>query len=126
MTIEELYTEVGGSYGSVKKALLSDRIIEKYVLRFREITCFSELSTQIAARQQEGSFRAVHALKGICQNIGFLNLQRSASELTELLRPENGLHPTMEQMDKLFAQVKEDYTQALAVVERYAAEKQSA
>jgi len=126
MTIQELYTQVGGSYPSVKAALLSDKIIEKYVLRFREVTCFAELSEKIASRQQESSFRAVHALKGICQNIGFLNLQRSASELTELLRPENALHPTAEQMDKLFAQVQADYRLTLAAVEKYAAEKQSA
>lgn len=121
MTIQELYTEVGGNYTNVKTALLSDRIIEKYVLRFREVTCFAELTTQIATHHQEASFRAVHALKGICQNIGFVNLQRSASELTELLRPENALHPTVEQMDRLFAQVKTDYDATLAAVEKYAA-----
>ena len=55
--------------------------------------CFSDLKTALSRRDTEAAFRAAHTLKGVAQNLGFSDLQRTASELTEALR---GAKPLMQ------------------------------
>jgi len=119
MNISELYTRVGGNYNDIKNALGSERIVQKYVLRFSDATCFQELSLQLEEGRLKEAFQSAHALKGICQNIGFATLRKSASELTELLRPENNLHPTPEQARLLFVTVQQDYQSTIACVQEF-------
>ena len=121
MKIEELYQRVGGDYRLIKAALSSERIIKKYVLKFKDATCFAELKAHLEAGKMQEAFGSAHALKGICQNIGFASLQQSVAELTELLRPGNAPVIDTEAAKRLFAQVEKDYGLTLAAVLDYEA-----
>lgn len=116
MDIKELYGIAGGSYDEIKEIMLSDRLINKYVLKFKDLPLMDELDKNLRSKDYKTAFRTVHSLKGACQNIGFKGLQMSAVALTELLRPvgENEDNAELyyideERLEKLYTNIKEDY-----------------
>ena len=88
MTIEECYQRLGGDYAALKTRLPSDSLIKRFITKFLDDSSFSQLCRAIQEGQREEAFRAAHTLKGVCANLGFDQLGASASEMTELLRPE--------------------------------------
>ena len=104
MTLQECYDAMGSDYGDVLSRLRSERLVQKFVLKFLDDPSFDLLCNSIEAGQWEDAFRASHTLKGVCQNLGFTKLGQSSSELTEALRgghaPQDG---------SLLEQVKADY-----------------
>lgn len=57
------------------------------------------------SKNYDEAFRAVHTIKGICQNLGFKRLQKSNSEMSDALR--HGWTPEADALTPVF---KEDYT----------------
>ena len=57
------------------------------------------------SKNYDEAFRAVHTIKGICQNFGFKRLQKSSSEMSDALR--HGWTPEADALTPVF---KEDYT----------------
>ena len=57
------------------------------------------------SKNYDEAFRAVHTIKGICQNLGFKCLQKSSSEMSDALR--HGWTPEADALTPVF---KEDYT----------------
>ena len=104
MTIKECYAALGGSYDDVIGRLRSDRLVQKFVLKFLDDGSYDLLCQSYETGNWEDAFRASHTIKGMCQNLGFTRLGDSSHELTEALR--GGKHPGA---DELLARVKEDY-----------------
>lgn len=86
MTIEECYTQLQGNYPEAKNRLMTDTLIERFILKFPDDPCMATLRDRIAARDTAGAFRAVHTLKGVAANLAFTQLYHDASNLTEQLR----------------------------------------
>ena len=105
MTIKECYDATGSDYNDVLNRLGSEALVKKFALKFLNDPSFNELTSQLEAHNVEGAFRASHTLKGVCLNLGFTGLHSISSELTEILR--GGELP---QDDKLYVQLKEQYT----------------
>lgn len=57
------------------------------------------------SKNYDEAFRAVHTIKGICQNLEFKRLQKSSSEMSDALR--HGWTPEADALTPVF---KEDYT----------------
>ena len=110
MTVEELYQTMGGSYDSARRVLPSDRLIEKFILRFLEDGSCQKLLDAYAAGDPAGMFEGAHALKGVCANLGLDSLSAKASEIAEEFRPGNTprLDPQAlaQRMDDLKAQAE--------------------
>ncbi len=87
MNLKKLYEALNGDYDDVKKRLLSESFVERLTLKFLSEDSFETLSSAMQKGDVETAFRAVHTLKGVAQNLGFTALGRSASALTEALRP---------------------------------------
>ena len=47
---------------------------------------YSNLEDALADGNVENAFRAAHTLKGVCLNLGFDNLYKVSSDITEILR----------------------------------------
>lgn len=114
MTIQECYERLGGSYREAKGRLMSDRLVEKFMLKFPQDKAMSELETALTTEDYEMAFRAAHTLKGVAANLAFSALQVSASELTEALRrsktaPDEGL----------VRNVREDYAKTIDALACY-------
>ena len=86
MTLKECYTAMGGDYEDVLGRLRSERLVQKFVLKFLDDGCFDTLCRSLESGAQEEAFRAAHTIKGMCQNLSFTELEKSSSLMTEALR----------------------------------------
>lgn len=64
------------------------------------------------------AFLGAHTLKGVCQNLSFMNLSKSADALTELLRGYNEEQIDEETCKSLWQQVSKDYSEVIDAVRR--------
>ena len=90
MNLEKLYKEIHGDYAEAKARLMSDRLVEKFVLKFLTDPSMQQLRDAIASGDHDVAFRAVHTLKGVAANLSFTELWNAASALTEQLRHSDG------------------------------------
>ena len=86
MNLEEFYAVTGGNYADTKRRLMSDALIKKFVLKYREDPTCAALDAAIKAQDWEAAFRGAHTLKGLAQNLGFDRLFETSFALTEALR----------------------------------------
>ena len=117
MTIEECYQRLGGDYAALKTRLPSDSLIKRFIAKFLDDSSYSELCRALKEGQREEAFRAAHTLKGVCANLGFDQLGASASEMTELLRPEVSGIP--EEAVFMMNAVRRDYEMTVGAIRTY-------
>lgn len=118
MTLKEVYEIVGGDYSDVIKRLVSEEFATRFVLKFSADGSFALLTDAMKNRNAENAFRAAHTLKGVAQNLGFGNLGKSASALTEVLRNRTFLGA-----DDLYEKVKADYSALISAINAFASER---
>jgi len=118
MTIQELYAAVHGNYDEAKTRLMSDRLIEKFALKFPADPTMKALMTAVDANDIPAAFAAAHTLKGVSANLAFTELATCASDLTEQLRPR-----TEPADDLLYEKVLEAYTMTVAGINEYIQQK---
>ena len=104
MSLTECYEALGGNYEDVLGRLRSERLIQKFVLKFLDDGNYELLLDSMEGGRWEEAFRAAHTIKGMCQNLSFTRLEGSSSALTEALRAND-----TEKGKTLLPQVKEDY-----------------
>lgn len=86
MTLEMCYAAMGGDYANVLSRLPSEKLVQKYVLRFLEDDTCQTLRRTLESGDLPEAFRAAHSLKGICQSLSFTQLEPAVCALTEALR----------------------------------------
>ena len=67
MTLESFYNTIGGDYKKTVERLYNETLLRKFVMKYRNDGTFAQL-------------------KGLALNLGFNQLNKSASALTEHLR----------------------------------------
>lgn len=116
MNLKQTYETLNGDYDDVLTRLISESFVERLVLKFLSEDSFALLTSAMQSGDAETAFRAAHTLKGVAQNLGFTALGKSASELTEALRPR-----TFDGTDELYRQVGIDYDLTVSALKAYAA-----
>lgn len=111
MTLQECYAALGGDYDEVVSRLRSERLIQKFVLKFLDDGSFDLLTASVASQNREDAFRAAHTIKGMCQNLSFTALGESSHDLTEALRNSYGAD-----VPALFDRVKADYDRTAGAI----------
>jgi len=114
MTLEECYASLHGDYASAKKRLMTDRLVEKFILKFPADPTMQQLREAVAVNLIAESFRAAHTLKGVAANLSFDELQKFASELTEQLRPQTAAADPV-----LLQRVEESYRLVVDTISAY-------
>ena len=122
MTIEECYHRLGGDYGQVLLRLPSGNLVRKFVIKFLDDGSFAEICRAMEQGDRETAFRGAHSLKGVCANLGFEQLRGSASDLTELLRPQSEEIPAGAW--ELLERVRADYQLTVDSIRAYLASEQ--
>ena len=117
MTIVECYQQLGGNLENVNTRLPSDSLIKRFIIKFLDDSSYSELCDALQKGQRDEAFRAAHTLKGVCANLGFDQLENSASALTELLRPKDIGIP--EEAVSMMKDVKHDYEMTVGAIRAY-------
>lgn len=118
MTLQECYAAMGGNYEDAIGRLRSEKLVQKFVLKFLSDESFQLLNDSVAAGNYEEAFRAAHTIKGVCQNLSFERLQDSSSRLTDALRGGNW----DEQTAALLEAVREDYQVTAGAIRALAAQ----
>ena len=123
MTVQELYESIGGSYDSAKRILQMDKLIGKFVTKFLDDGSCQRLLDAAAAGDEKGIFEGAHAMKGVCANLGLVDLSAAAGAIAEEFRP--GYARTMDQvqLDQCIADLKEKYDRTIDGIRRFAAEQ---
>lgn len=116
MTLQECYAALGGDYDEVLGRLRSERMIQKFVLRFLEDKSYDLLCASMESGNYEEAFRAAHTIKGVCQNLGLTRLLNSSSQLSEALR-----HGYTPEADGLAEQVGRDYQDTVGAIRAFQA-----
>ena len=121
MTTKECYEKIGSNYESVLGRFGSEALVKRFALKFLKDPSYAELSEALEVRDAERAFRAAHTLKGVCLNLGFDRLYRSAGQLTELLRLETDSIPAG--AAPLLDTVKADYQLTVDTIRAFLAEE---
>ncbi len=114
MKIEDVYAMIESDYSAVAARLRSEKLIEKFVLKFLNDPSYDALCGALSEDKAEEAFRAAHTLKGVAQNLGFEKLYASSAKLTEMLR--GGIAP---EAHDFLQQVKEDYQRTIDAIHCY-------
>lgn len=116
MTLQECYTALEGDYAGVRSRLPTEKMVQKFVLKFANDKSYDLLLRSMETEDYAEAFRAAHTIKGVCQNLDFTKLYNSSSELSEALR--DGFTPGA---PALLEQVKADYRQTMEAIRAYEA-----
>lgn len=116
MTLKECYAAMGGDYDEVMGRLRSEKLVQKFVLKFLNDGSYQLLLDSLAAGDRDEAFRAAHTIKGVCANLAFNTLLASSEELTEALREGKPPQPGEEE---LAARVKADYERTRQAIQAY-------
>lgn len=116
MTLKECYAALGGDYDEVMGRLRSERLVQKFVLKFLNDGSYQLLLDSLAAGDREEAFRAAHTIKGVCANLAFNELLESSEGLTEALRDGKPAQPGEEE---LLTRVKADYDRAYQAISAF-------
>ena len=115
MTLQECYAAMGGNYDEVIGRLRSERLVQKFVLKFLDDGSFDLLCRSMEGADYEEAFRAAHTIKGVCSNLAFNELLDSGSQLTEALRGGN----CGPEVERLYEQVKADYARTVQAIRAF-------
>ncbi len=115
MTLQQCYQALDGNYDDVIGRLRSERLVQKFVLKFTDDGSYDLLLRSIQEGNAQEAFRAAHTIKGMCQNLSFTALGKSSAALTEALRGGS-----LDGCQQYLPQVKADYERTVASIAEYA------
>ena len=116
MTLKECYAALGGDYDEAMGRLRSERLVQKFVLKFLDDGSYQLLQDSLAAGDRNEAFRAAHTIKGVCANLAFSTLLASSEKLTEALRDGKPPQPGEEE---LIQQVNENYQDTIRAIRAF-------
>lgn len=118
MNLKECYIKFGGDFDGVMGRLRREQLVEKFLFKFLDDKSFGMFETAMSNQNYDEALRAVHTLKGICQNLSFTELFESSSQITNALR-ENDYSKAADMASRL----SDDYHQIIHAVEEYRSAK---
>ena len=124
MTLQEVYTQIGGNYEHALQIMKKDRMIQKYLLKLTGSGVFEALKAAGESMDPTALFESGHALKGVSANLGLDTLSQAASEVTEEFRPGNPRQHSDAEVKAMLARVEELYTRTAAGIRQFEAEQQ--
>ena len=119
MTLEELYTLIGGNYEQAKQIMNSDRLIDRYVRKLKNSGVEKMLSAAGETMDPDQLFESAHAMKGVCANLGLEELAAQADAITEEFRPGNNRKLTDEEVKVKLLSIAELFEKTLNGIQQY-------
>ena len=114
VNLKDCYIKFGGDFDEVLGRLRREQTVQKFVYKFLDDKSFSLFESSIGSKDYEDALRAVHTLKGICQNLSFTRLFESSSLVTNALK-ENDWNKAVDMMPKL----SKDYYETINVIKDF-------
>ena len=114
MNLKDCYLKFGGDFDEVLGRLRREQTVRKFVYKFLDDKSFSLFEASMVKKDYSEALRAVHTLKGICQNLSFTKLFESSSLVTNALK-ENDWNKAVDMMPKL----SKDYYETINVIKDF-------
>lgn len=114
MNLKDCYNAFGGNFDEVLGRLRREPTIQKFTFKFLEDKSFQLLKESLDSGNDEEALRAVHTLKGICQNLSFTRLYEYSSQMNEDLKAGNH-----EKAVHIMPQLSENYFQIVNTLKEY-------
>ena len=122
MTLRELYTEIGGDYDRAIKVLRIEKLVDKHIRKLPANPVFGDLAEAGKAMDGERIFECAHAIKGVCANLGLVDLADAAEELCEEFRSGNPRKMTDAEVGVKLAETQRLFDKAAKGIRSYASE----
>lgn len=114
MTIEECYNSIGSNYEEVLGRFAGNKmLVEKFARKFIDDPSYQMLSGCMEKKDYQEAFRAAHTLKGVCANLGFTELFKVSSDMTEELR---GGDPDVAKLPEMFEKITAEYKKTVDAI----------
>ena len=114
MNLRDCYIKLGGDYDEVLGRLRRVQPVQKFVYKFLDDKSYRLFDLSMGSKDYAEALRAVHTLKGICQNLAFTRLFESSSLVTNQLKENNWKKAAV-----MMPQLSEDYDQTVNAIEEY-------
>ena len=116
MTIKECYDAIGSDYEEVLGRFAGNKmLVGKFARKFIDDPSYQMLADSMEKQDYEEAFRAAHTLKGVCANLGFIQLFKVSSEVTEELR---GGNPRVEKLPGMFDAISAEYRKTVDAIRK--------
>ena len=112
MNLKDCYIKFGGDFDEVLGRLRREQTIQKFVYKFLDDKSFLLFEASMRNKDYAEALRAVHTLKGICQNLSFTRLFESSSLVTNALK-EDDWNNALDMMPQL----SKDYHEIINAIE---------
>ncbi len=89
MNLQDCYEKLGGDYENVLKRFRREKMIEKFCFKFLEDPSYGIYLERMDEQDGEEALRAIHSLKGVCQNLAFNRLYAVCEAIVADLRQED-------------------------------------
>lgn len=114
MTIEQCYSAIESNYEEVLGRFAGNKmLVEKFARKFLDDPSYQTLVETMDKADYEEAFRAAHTLKGVCANLGFTQLFKVSSDLTEELR---GGNPDAAKLPEMLEKVSSEYRKTVDAI----------
>jgi len=119
MTINELYSAIGGDLPDVTRRFGGETRVKKFICRFPNDPTYAEFETAWAAKDEATIFSTTHTLKGVFATFSLTEMRTIASYLTEQYRPENKMtHDPAVEQEKV-ERLSELYHSTIELINRF-------
>ncbi len=122
MTLRELYDGIGGSYDQAISVLRIEKLIDKHIRKIPENAVFAALNAAGETLDGTAVFESAHAIKGVCLNLGLVNIAAVASELSEEFRPGKERRMTDREVREKIAEIEKMRKRAAELIAVYSAQ----
>ena len=119
MTLQELYQEIGGDYDEAIKVLRMDKLVDKHIRKLPNNGVVDGLLAAGESMDPTELFEKAHAMKGVCANLGLVNLSNAASEITEEYRPGNPRKLSDDEVKAKMESIRAMYEKTVDGIRRY-------
>mgnify|MGYP001133218677 CR=1 FL=1 len=114
MDLRDCYNSFGGDFDEALGRLRREQTVRKFVYKFLDDKSFDLFEAAMRDRDYREALRAVHTLKGICQNLSFTRLFESSSLTTTALK-QNDWNKAVDMMPQL----SNDYYEIVDIIRAY-------
>ena len=119
MNLQELYQEIGGDYDEAIKVLRMDKLVDKHIRKLPNNGVVDGLLAAGESMDPTELFEKAHAMKGVCANLGLVNLSNAASEITEEYRPGNPRTLSDDEVKAKMESIRAMYEKTVDGIRRY-------
>lgn len=108
----EQLTQLGIDMESVMERFMNnDKMVTKFMLKFLEDTNIDRFRQAMKDEDTQAAFAAAHTIKGLCKNLSLVSMDKTFSEITELLRAGD-----MEKAKERIPEAEDVYSKTVKII----------